>query len=362
MISNASIRNFKSLRDVQIKLERFTILVGPNASGKSSLLQGLDTLSRAFRGNIDAEILQATSRDAKESVELAAEMHGLWYRYRPHKAQQTPKPPGGGSRLPWDGTGKGTGPSLDTGEWEQFDSRQANQPILLPTSVLLRLEPRILASAEISSQGLLKMTPQGIAMALQATEMTPEGIGLHAALANMALNEPDTWRELQDSLRSIIPTIRRLRHTKASGQRPAELLFDTVGADSVPADQISEGTLLVLGMLTAFYSSSRPDLVLLDDLDRGLHPRAQSDLIGLLRRLLDANVQLQIVATTHSPYLLDWMQTDEVRMTVLRDDGSTVCAALASHPEFDRWKDEMTPGEMWSLFGEKWLIEQEAGR
>ena len=69
---------------------------------------------------------------------------------------------------------------------------------------------------------------------------------------------------------------------------------------------------------------------------------------------------LQILATTHSPYLLDCMEPNEVRMTVLRDDGATVCAALASHPQFEKWKDEMAPGELWSLFGEKWLVEQEA--
>ena len=34
------------------------------------------------------------------------------------------------------------------------------------------------------------------------------------------------------------------------------------------------------------------------------------------------------------------------------------CANRASHPKFPKWKDEMTPGEMWSLFGEKWLVEE----
>ena len=100
-------------------------------------------------------------------------------------------------------------------------------------------------------------------------------------------------------------------------------------------------------------------MVLLDDLDRGLHPKAQKELISLLRGLLETNTDLQILATTHSPYMLDCMATNEVRMTVLRDDGATACAALASHPQFEKWKDEMAPGEMWSLFGEKWLIEQE---
>ena len=49
MISRVSIRNFKCLRDVQIDLERFTVFVGPNASGKSSILQAVDLLCRAFR-------------------------------------------------------------------------------------------------------------------------------------------------------------------------------------------------------------------------------------------------------------------------------------------------------------------------
>jgi predicted ATPase len=173
----------------------------------------------------------------------------------------------------------------------------------------------------------------------------------------MALNDPDTWQRLQSDLRSIISSIHRLRHTKTIPQRPISLLFDTLGANSLSAHQVSEGTLLVLGLLAALHAPNRPSLILLDDLDRGLHPRAQKELISLLRKLLDANPDLQIVATTHSPYLLDRMEPSEVRMTILQEDGSTACAPLTSHPQFDQWKDEMAPGEMWSLFGEKWLVE-----
>ncbi len=57
--------------------------------------------------------------------------------------------------------------------------------------------------------------------------------------------------------------------------------------------------------------------------------------------------------------MLDCMGVNEVRMTFLNDDRATVCAALTSHPKYPKWKDEMTPGEMWSLFGEKWVAEKE---
>src|SRR5262245_52834625 len=67
MISNVAIKHFKCLRNVEIELERFTVFVGPNASGKSSILQALDLLCRAFRtdvGSVENELSQAISRDS----------------------------------------------------------------------------------------------------------------------------------------------------------------------------------------------------------------------------------------------------------------------------------------------------------
>lgn len=162
---------------------------------------------------------------------------------------------------------------------------------------------------------------------------------------------------LQDHLREIVPTVRRLRHNmQGEGGVPA-LLFDMQGADSLSASEVSEGTLLVLGILAALHSPERPNLLLLDDIDRGLHPKAQRNLVKLLRRVLDTTPDLQILATTHSPYLLGCMEPEEVRMTHLNNEGWTVCAPLTSHPEFQTWKEEMNPGEMWSLFGEQWVVD-----
>jgi predicted ATPase len=348
MITQVSIRNFKCLRDVQIDLERFTVFVGPNASGKSSVLQGLDLLCRTFRvehpQNLEPELRQGMSRGANDEIELASETGGKWYRYRTRSPASPPLHPYDAQRN-WAGEGRGVATRLNAPDWKPWLPERAGATPL-PVSVLLRLE----------TSKLVHATP----VVPDPTVMAPDGAGLHSALANMALHDPDSWHALQANLRRIIPTIRRLRHTKTVNvHQPAALLFDTVGADSLSADQVSEGTLLVLGLLAALHASPRPSLVLLDDLDRGLHPKAQKELICLLRGLLGTNSDLQIIATTHSPYMLDCMETNEVRMTVLRDDGATVCASLASHPKFDKWKDEMTPGEMWSLFGEKWLVGQE---
>jgi predicted ATPase len=344
MIGEVRIHNFKSLRDVTADLERFTVFVGPNASGKSSILQVLDILCRAFRSqdaNVEDQLIRCMSRGSKDSVEVLTRAGEMWFRYRTGN-RATPPQPKHDHQAKRTGAGRGFTTDLDIEEWN-FWKPDLSGAGPLPVSLLLRLE----------ASKLVQPNP-----ASDPTVMSPEGIGLHSALASMALNDPDSWKRLQDDLRQIIPTIHRLRHTPTKLNHPSSLLFDTVGADSLPASQVSEGTLLVLGLLAALHAPNRPSLILLDDLDRGLHPKAQKELIMLLRGLLDTNPDLQIVATTHSPYMLDCMGVNEVRMTFLKDDGATVCAALTSHPKFPKWKDEMTPGEMWSLFGEKWLVEE----
>ena len=69
------------------------------------------------------------------------------------------------------------------------------------------------------------------------------------------------------------------------------------------------------------------------------------------------NPALQIVATSHSPYLVDQFSPKEVRLLSAAEDGSIGCASLSDHPEFTRWRDGMASGEFWSTVGEKWVTE-----
>ena len=150
MITKVSIRNFKCLRDVQIGLERFTVFVGPNASGKSSILQGLELLCRSFREapelNLDGVLTQAISRKPRrgDHVELAVESGNGAYRYRtrplsPRKANHilsfSVVPPG----QAWTGAGRGIASDLHSVDWKPWAPSQGNEwPLPLP--VLLRLE------------------------------------------------------------------------------------------------------------------------------------------------------------------------------------------------------------------------------
>ncbi|WP_437766561.1 ATP-binding protein [Sorangium sp. So ce281] len=136
--------------------------------------------------------------------------------------------------------------------------------------------------------------------------------------------------------------------------------LDFKGAPDVPAPLASEGTLLVIGLLTALWMDPKPRLLLLDDIDKALHPRAQEELVAQIRRILDLSPELQVIATSHSPYLLDHFDAEDVLLTTLLPDGSTACAPLADHPDFDRWKNTTRPGEFWSFVGEDWVAQRAA--
>ena len=117
-----------------------------------------------------------------------------------------------------------------------------------------------------------------------------------------------------------------------------------------------KGPCWILGLLAALLGPGPlPVCCWSTTLDLGLHPKAQRNLIPMIRAILDENPDLQIVATTHSPYIVDELDPEEVRVTWAGEDGITTCARLDEHPDLERWKDEMWPGEFWSLVGEQWV-------
>jgi predicted ATPase len=108
-------------------------------------------------------------------------------------------------------------------------------------------------------------------------------------------------------------------------------------------------------LLTIALGPDSANVILLDDLDHGLHPKAQMELANVFRGLIEQNQELQIIATSHSPYILNQLEWNEVRVTSLDEEGRAVCKPLTDHPDFERWKESMSPGEFWTTFYEDWL-------
>lgn len=136
-----------------------------------------------------------------------------------------------------------------------------------------------------------------------------------------------------------------------------EIFFDYRHAKGVRAKHASEGTLLLLGLLTVVLADDI-SVLLLDDVDRALHPKAQQQLVAYLRKLAEGGIQ--VIATTHSPYLVLHLEYEEVRAMTMSDSGGALIGKLTEHPEYERWREDMTPSEFWTVFGEEWLTKAKA--
>jgi len=341
MIQKASFKNFKILRDVSIDLQPFTVIVGPNASGKTTVLQGLDCLSRClsasdgselwtkvFQGELSTRLIYSREHQGQIELRCTGNLENREFEFGLALDE------GGVQRIrAW----------VDRVEHSSFSYLAALRGYVRP-AMLLRLEPRKLSAPSY---------PKDVGLSLPS-----DGEGLASVLTGLKNEYPERFSRIVEQLRSVVPNVTnvRIRRVKVEDRIGEEVVFDMLGATDVPASTASAGTLLTLGILTAVSVNDLPQLVLIDDVERGLHPKAMSSFVHQLRGI--QSPQLQIVATSHSPYLIDCMSPEEVLLTSLDEKGYAVVRPLTDHPEYERWKGLMATGEFWSSVGEDWISEE----
>ncbi|MFM7367134.1 MAG: AAA family ATPase, partial [Sphaerospermopsis kisseleviana] len=99
----------------------------------------------------------------------------------------------------------------------------------------------------------------------------------------------------------------------------------------------------------------QPNLVLLDDVEQGLHPQAQRQLMNVFKEIITENTNLQIIFSTHSPYILDDLEPSQVHVLNNINSGFTVTKRLDEHPDVEWAKETLTTGEFWDAEGEEWV-------
>ena len=379
MIDLVLFRCFKAYRSLDLELEPLTVLVGPNASGKTTILQGLDLLARCVHER-PSEVLAGEAHPSKlctrgnvgSGLELAAAAYVDESRPRVIFLHQERSSVSARLAARPISTEPGGWVYEASVSWNDQPMQYGDGPIanpalaeMLSPAVFLRLDPDRLAAPAYSEQ--------------EVPSLDAHGHGLAALLAYLKLEHEERFAELERGLREVVPSVERIRLTRVpvqektftaievGGEKVAmpqtriqwghEILFDMKGAASIPAAAAGEGTLLALGLLAVLHQPQPPRLLLLDDIEIALHPAAQERLVKLIEHYQKRSPPFQVVATSHSPFILNWLKPEQVRLTAIASDGAAYCRKLTEHPEFARWKDVMKPGEFWSTVGEKWLLE-----
>lgn len=322
MIEAIEFKNFKALRATVLPLGRFTLIVGANGSGKSSALQALVKIqsgasyARLVTAGVQASNVEVVVHWAAPYAEIIT------------KAAFTPD-------------GNWTRQHLQAGTNASINPSPRRQPLedLIKRIRIYSLDPSVLA------------TP--VALAPQI-ELGANGTGLAGVLDRLRDEAPERFEALNAELGRWLPEYDRVLFDTPSPGARSLLLRTRHGKHPLPAAELSQGTMLALAILTLAYLPNPPPVIGLEEPDHGIHPRLLREVRDALYRLSypesfgESRQPVQVIATTHSPYLLDLYREHPEEIVIAQKAGrDVVFQRLTDQPDLQEILGDAPLSEVW---------------
>lgn len=168
------------------------------------------------------------------------------------------------------------------------------------------------------------------------------GENLANILNELKLNNSFYFDELETTFGNVNPNFKSIDINNLYGQSYITLRERNMNK-SVGALHISDGTMHFLLLESIFYNPNRGTLVATDEPERGLHP----DMIYSVAEMMkNAAKTSQLIAATHSPYLLNQFKLGDI-IVFEKNESNTTDVARLSESDFPDWDGEYLPGQMW---------------
>lgn len=370
-------RNFRSLADVDVRLAPLSVMIGPNGSGKTNLLNVLRFLATTVRFDLAAAVQEwrgfdHVQRQSDKPGRVEIEVEGVVtefasptapdsYRLRLSPSRrsgilrseefQFKRRGGRGRRI----TVSGTQVTITEEDRETFQrSLASNQTTGLATlpklsddegglgirrfteflSELRVLEPDVAAAREPSR--------------LYGSSLADDASNLADALDRLQRADPDAMAALKSDVARCLPGFRDIVLVPVGGSARAAAVQLMESGLNRPVDlaDVSFGTVRLIALLTALHEPDPPPFLAIEEIDHGLHPYALDILVDRLRA---ASRRTQILAATHSPTLVNRLDPTEIivcdRNPVTGE--SVIPAAPAERIAAAMSETEWRAGELW---------------
>jgi predicted ATPase len=125
------------------------------------------------------------------------------------------------------------------------------------------------------------------------------------------------------------------------------LLYESNHSEPLPGWLLSSGTLRILALLCMFETPQKPSVLFIDEIENGLDPRT----IGLLLSEIEGvyrDRSMQVVVTTHSPYFLDLVPLESIVVSEKGSEGSSYHIPK-NEENLKVWKDKFSAGKLYTM-------------
>lgn len=356
MITRLQIKNYRCLRNVDLSLDRLTVLVGRNGAGKSTVVDVLRFLRDSLESGIDNAVIDrggikslrrwSKSRPYQIEIIATAQRGSFWGRYTLKISSA-----GESFRILLEKAEVGTSESQIQHMFERDGDSWLNLPdstdgtsnvfverrpleatvLALPAFRIVGDFNRLYQELRGNFYTIFPNTLRNPQKAGNERVMAEDGKNFGAILREI-LKEKQGSRELIAALGRVVEGVNDLKVeavgsylvTYLQHSDIAQALDNGEGAVSGESGtsgpwfdlaQESDGTLRLLGMLAALHQKRgalvRPLLLALEEPEIALHPGA----LPVLRdSILEASRRQQIIITTQSADLLDGFDVDALRV------------------------------------------------
>ncbi|MEZ9404747.1 AAA family ATPase [Vibrio sp. 10N.286.48.F5] len=353
---NIKANNFKSLVDFSLPFSKFNCLVGLNGSGKSTVLQFIDFLSQQVSGDMVAWLNSRrwSARDLNStltkqsnitfSVELACDGKPvLWEGSFNRKELNCTS-----EKITWDGemllqviNGRFEVPteeiySLITFDYQGSILSQLREKQLPSELVQFKTFFNELNALDMLSPDMLRDQH------ISGKTLGAGGKMLSSFISNMTKEEK---ANLVSKLKGLYPNLVKVDATvqKSAGTVRLEI-EEKFGKKSIKTEarHINDGLLRFMAIFAQL--TKKQSALLLDEIENGVNPE-------LIEKLVDSLVaaNTQVIVTTHSPMILNYMEDDVARAGVVylykNAQGATQAIRLFDLPSMQRKLKFMGPGE-----------------
>lgn len=184
------------------------------------------------------------------------------------------------------------------------------------------------------------------------TKLLPDGRNLMTILNQIKNNHSLDYDKIEEAIKKINPHFKDI-NSAAFGSKLYLVLREECLAKSVSIEQISEGTLSYLLLLSILFNPERGNLVCIEEPETNLHP----DMINTISNAIkQASKETEIIITTHSPLLLNLFEIEDVLIFEKSDRNETVVKTKSSD-DFEDWMGDILVGQAWLqgwIGGKRW--------
>jgi len=312
------------------------VLIGPNNTGKSAFLSAIQLLgtepkSKQTPGPILPKDRWGFDADTRPSIVATLSDHNKELALHPN--QTTDKQQGDYGR----GSRKENVHWVSTGEMSDI------APVALYGAN--GLVPIMQCPAAIESQGV-PLIDDRVA-------------NIPAVLDAMLRKDRSRFLKCLEILKGLIPGLKDI-NIESPDHQNRRLDLQLENGLTIQGSDTSYGVRLMIFFVTLANHPTPPKTILLEEPENGVHPKRLEDIIKLLCGLTEgkhAEHPTQVIITTHSPYLLDYInpKTDQVLVAQRVPDGQRTITPVDTE-RLKGFLDEFMLGEIWINQEEHGLI------